>query len=84
MKRKRCVVAGCDKSARGAKYSAHGGGKRCVVDGCSKGAEGATDKCKGHGGGKMCVVAGFIDKTETPIVQQNVMQLVAFMHLFVQ
>ena len=57
---RRCVEAGCDKSAQGTtdKCVEHGGGRRCVEAGCDKSAQGTTEKCKQHGGGRRCVEAG--------------------------
>jgi hypothetical protein len=58
IKRKRCDIQGCQKSAQGGteKCIEHGGGRRCLVQGCQKSAVGKTDTCVAHGGGRRCLV----------------------------
>ena len=60
MVRKKCVEAGCTKSAidKSGKCKAHGGGARCVEPSCMKSAIDKSGKCTAHGGGARCVEAG--------------------------
>ena len=55
---RRCVVPGCDTSAklRGL-CQKHGGGSMCQIDRCERGAK-VRNLCSEHGGSKRCSVPG--------------------------